>query len=354
MVFDLDGTLYHQGPVRRGMLAELLLTSAPAGEPGRVRRLLILRRFRRLREELALTVPTGFEAPLFARLSAETGQDEATLRRLVEEWMEVRPLGRLRAARLAGASGLFAVLRARGTQIAVWSDYPVHLKLAALGLQADHVLSALDPAVAALKPDPAGLKWLLGCTGVPPEAVLMVGDRNSHDGAAARALGVDFLLRSRRGPPGVPRVRDFCGLAAKLMHGPAVTKSARGWPSKLMRYGLTGGLAAVADLGGFAVLLASGMSLPAAATLSFLIATVINYLLSSHFAFQTTISFRGYMRFLTVASLGLGLNVATTILADASGLPALLAKLVGITVAFGVNFLLNLSFVFPPTNRTED
>lgn len=101
----------------------------------------------------------------------------------------------------------FAGLRAHGTQIAIWSDYPVHDKLAALGLCADHAVSATDPDVAALKPNPAGLTWLQQHTGVAPEDTLMIGDRDSHGGGAARALGVDFLLRARYGPPGHPGPR---------------------------------------------------------------------------------------------------------------------------------------------------
>ncbi|MFN4129500.1 MAG: HAD family hydrolase [Paracoccaceae bacterium] len=216
VVFDLDGTLYHQGPVRRGMLSELLFSSATPGGPGRIGRLLILRRFRQIREDLARTAPEVFDAPLFLRLSAETGQDEALLRRVVKEWMEERPLRHLQAARVAGASDLFAALRARGTQIAIWSDYPVHDKLAALDLRADHIVAATDPDVAALKPNPAGLNWLLQHTGVAPEDALMIGDRYSHDGAAARASGVDFLLRARQGPPGILRARDFRGIAAQM------------------------------------------------------------------------------------------------------------------------------------------
>lgn len=129
---------------------------------------------------------------------------------------------------------------------------------------------------------------------------------------------------------------------------------APGWLTKLMRYGLTGGLAAIVDLGGFSVMLALGMFLPVAATLSFLIATVVNYLLSASFVFENTISARGYLRFLMFASLGLLMNVAVTILADAAGLAAVMAKLVGIAIAFGGNFLLNLAFVFPQNNQTED
>lgn len=127
----------------------------------------------------------------------------------------------------------------------------------------------------------------------------------------------------------------------------------RGWPATLLRYGLTGGLAAVVDLGGFAMLLATGVPLALAAALSFLVATVVNYLLSAAFAFGAAISLRGYLRFLAVAALGLVVNVGVTVLADALGVPPVLAKLVGIGVAFFVNFLLNLVLVFPRAHRTD-
>lgn len=217
VVFDLDGTLYRQGPVRLGMMGELLAAPPSDNGIGRLVRLRILRRFRQLREELALTMPACFEGPLLERLSADTGIGEVALRALVDDWMERRPLGRLRAARVAGAAELFAALRTRGQQIGVWSDYAVRDKLAALELAADHVISARDPELATLKPDPAGLLMLLHRTGVPANATLMIGDRDSHDGAAARAAGVDFLLRARKGPPGRPCVRDFRDLAARLV-----------------------------------------------------------------------------------------------------------------------------------------
>ena len=166
VVFDLDGTLYEQAPVRRAMLVELLLSG---GEPGRLARLRLLRRFRRLREVVAEEAPRGFDGHLFSRLAEETGRPEPELRALTTEWMERRPLRRLAAARVPGAAELFSALRARGVAIAVWSDYPVTDKLAALGLRADHEISAQDPELDALKPDPAGLALLLERTGCPPE-----------------------------------------------------------------------------------------------------------------------------------------------------------------------------------------
>lgn len=219
VVFDLDGTLYRQGPVRRGMLAEILAAPPEAGPGrplGRLARLSLLRRFRRLREEISLSAPEGFDAALFARLARETGRGEPELRALAHDWMERRPLPRLMAARVPGAAELIAALRARGRAVAVWSDYPVTDKLAALGIEADHHLWAGDPGLGALKPDPAGLRLAMARAGAAPEETLMVGDRLSHDGAAAKAAGVDFLLRADRRPrrsgPRQHHLRDFRAL----------------------------------------------------------------------------------------------------------------------------------------------
>jgi putative flippase GtrA len=126
------------------------------------------------------------------------------------------------------------------------------------------------------------------------------------------------------------------------------TKPPRGWQAKLIRYGFTGGIAALVDLGGFMALLSMGLLLPVAASLSFLAASVVNYMLSVHFVFSARMTIRAYLRFLMFASLGLVINVTVTIVADdAVGLSPVLAKSAGILIAFSVNFLLNLKFVFP-------
>ena len=214
VVFDLDGTLYRQSRLRWVMLGELLTE----GGPGKLGRIRDLGRFRKLREQASDAGQPGFDATLFAGASAATGRSETGMRALVQEWMEERPLRHLRAARVDGAAELFAALRARGISIAIWSDYPIAAKRAALGLKADLSLAATDPELDTLKPNPRGLSMLLERAGCRPDQALMVGDRMSRDGAAAAALGVPFLLRSAKdGPPGVPRVVDFRKLATAVL-----------------------------------------------------------------------------------------------------------------------------------------
>ncbi|PZX18783.1 putative flippase GtrA [Palleronia aestuarii] len=124
-------------------------------------------------------------------------------------------------------------------------------------------------------------------------------------------------------------------------------RRAPAWAAKLRRYAVTGGLAAVVDLGAFAVLAAWGAAVPIAAVLSFLIANVANYLLSARFAFASRPSWRTYPLFLAAAGIGLCVNVAvTTIAASGMGVPLIAAKIAGIGVAFAVNFTLAYVVVF--------
>ena len=214
VVFDVDGTLYRQAPVRRAMLAALLRTPGTEGL-SRAGRIAALRRYRRLREEAA-AAPRGFGAALTARFCAEAGLSPARAEALVDEWMVRRPLPFVARAIVPGARALFGALRASGVQVGVWSDYPAPPKLAAMGLDADHVVSATDPDLDTLKPDPAGLVRLAAAAAAAPEQTLVIGDRMDRDGAAAAAFGAAFLLRGGSAPGGRPHVRDFVRMARDL------------------------------------------------------------------------------------------------------------------------------------------
>lgn len=206
VVFDLDGTLYEQRPVRLGMAADLLLHSLKTRS---LRDFRLVRAYRRLREELAEGGAANFAEKLHARLAARHGLAPEDVATLAEDWLERRPLKRLRGARIAGVEALFAALKRSGRQVGVWSDYPVHGKLASLGLAADHVCAATDPGIGRLKPDPAGLIALLERARVAPGEALMIGDRPERDGEAARRAGVPFLLRARRPVAGHASAADY-------------------------------------------------------------------------------------------------------------------------------------------------
>lgn len=125
-------------------------------------------------------------------------------------------------------------------------------------------------------------------------------------------------------------------------------QSSRKLPRQFMGYLMTGGLAAVVDIGLFHLLAPrlDGLLLPAVC--SFLVAAVVNYTLSSVWVYQR--AWRSWRRaglFLLFASLGLAVNAgATWYLGSQWPLPATLAKVGGVGIAFVMNFLLNTLVVF--------
>lgn len=122
----------------------------------------------------------------------------------------------------------------------------------------------------------------------------------------------------------------------------------------ILRYVLTGGLAAMIDLGGFVLLQAAGAGLATAAACSFVVAAAVNFSLSARFVFDTRPTVRRFGVFLAFAVAGLIINTSITVLAGAAvGLPGWLAKCCGIGMAFGFNFFMNSRVVFRPYGPTR-
>ena len=125
--------------------------------------------------------------------------------------------------------------------------------------------------------------------------------------------------------------------------------------SKIIPYAMTAGTAAVVDAGGFALLVGAGMAIPVAGLVSFGIAAVVNYLLTSRFVFGRRASVREFALFLSGALVGLSVNIGLTVFGVyALGLQPLVAKLLGIGTAFFVNFLINLHVVFPRARHQQE
>jgi len=113
-------------------------------------------------------------------------------------------------------------------------------------------------------------------------------------------------------------------------------------------YLVVGGFAAVVDIGLFHLLAqrVQGLLLPAVA--SFMVAAVINYSLSSLWVYRR--QWRSLKRaalFMLFASVGLCINAgATWWLGSALPIAPTLAKIGGVAIAFGANFLMNTFIVF--------
>jgi len=214
VLFDLDGTLYDQRPMRRRMALALLAAVARGAE--RPSTLDVLRRFRTHRERLAESEAEEVTVRQYADVATPLGIEPGDVRRVVERWMHQAPLAWLPRWVDPGAAQLLADLRDRGVATAIVSDFPATAKLDALGLQADVVVSAEDAGVDRLKPHPAGLLEALARLGVAPGRALMVGDRPERDGAAAARAGTGFVHRVWCGKGGPDRVRGLDALVGRV------------------------------------------------------------------------------------------------------------------------------------------
>ena len=105
--------------------------------------------------------------------------------------------------------------------------------------------------------------------------------------------------------------------------------------SRIVKYAGTAGVAAIVDVGLFWGLSELAMSSSIAAVASFLIASVVNYVLTARYVFHAPIGLVNYGLFLSGASLGFAINVGVTLyFSNVVGLLAPLSKLAGIGLAF--------------------
>jgi putative hydrolase of the HAD superfamily len=195
VVFDVDGTLYRQRPLRLKMARDILLHTLLKRD---LNAIAVLARYRRIRERLGDEEAIDFERALIAQTAAATANSPDQVRAIVSEWVEQRPLKYLAACRYPNLPQLFAGLRRSSKTIGILSDYPAKAKLEALGLAAHHVVFAGDAGIGLLKPHPRGLESLIAAAGMKPHETVVIGDRVDRDGLAARRAGAEALIRSSK------------------------------------------------------------------------------------------------------------------------------------------------------------
>ena len=206
VVFDVDGTLYRQGRLRLRMAQEILLHALSNGS---FETIAVLKTYRRIRERLGDQEVPNFEPALIGETAASTDRSPDTVRAIVTEWIEQRPLRHLGGYRYPLVLELFAGLRRTGKIIGILSDYPGTAKLEALGLAADHIVSAGDKGIGLLKPHPRGLETLMAAARTRARATLLIGDRVERDGLVARRAGVRALIRSSKPIEGWQTFAEF-------------------------------------------------------------------------------------------------------------------------------------------------
>lgn len=189
-IFDVDGTLYFQRPVRKGMalrLAGYFLT-----HPWRWKELLGIYYFRKLRETEAGRTAALEEQIRGAARRAGVKQEER-LKRAIQRWMFEEPLSLIRRHANEPLLRLLREMRAAGTRVIIYSDYAPEQKLEALGVSADAVYYPGRGGIEELKPSRRAMETILKTERVNPEHCVFFGDRPERDGKSAALAGIRFL-----------------------------------------------------------------------------------------------------------------------------------------------------------------
>lgn len=195
LVFDLDGTLYRQEPVRRVMAWRIL--RAHLFHPLRgIRTLQMLRAYRHALETLRVTHVSGNPSTQQIRMAArECNMLEFEMEICVRHWNN-QALDLLSPALRPGVVEVLQLARKKGMLLGVLSDYPAEDKLSAMALRDyfDIVVSAVDPEVQRLKPDSRGLEVVVERLGLEKHEVMYIGDRPLVDGRAAVSAGMPCAI----------------------------------------------------------------------------------------------------------------------------------------------------------------
>lgn len=198
LIFDLDGTLYDQGKLRRRMFLDLVV--GLARNPLFIKEIKVLYAFRKNREQLSGTSDDvrSIEKRQYAEVAQALGLDIADVRRIVNDWIFEKPLKHLAPCLYPGVRDLFPLLRQKKIKIGIFSDYPCDAKLQALDLKVDVMVCATDEKVDRFKPHPQGLFFTARELGVPVKKCFFIGDRDDKDGECARRAGMPYLILPRR------------------------------------------------------------------------------------------------------------------------------------------------------------
>lgn len=193
VIFDVDGTLYDQRPLRRAILRRFAAAYWKKPFTG-LRAARVLQAYRNTHEKLR---GHAYSAEVHLKLAAEkSGEPSSQVREIVGRWIEFEPLELLLPCVYPGAGMLLQKLAERGIRCGIFSDYPAADKLKAMKLSDFFSVVSCAEEAGFLKPDPRGLLDVLKRLGAEPEAAVYIGDREIDSDAAIQAGMNAVLIRN--------------------------------------------------------------------------------------------------------------------------------------------------------------
>lgn len=191
VIFDVDGTLYHQPKLRLIMLIHLI--AHYLFKPHKITELNVLKVFRKEREINAHKGHGNIAEEQYKWAANKLNYNETKVKDIVEFWMHKKPLRYLRSCVFENVRTLINELN-KIAQTAVYSDYLAHHKIKAMELNINHCFSSEQKEINTLKPNSKGILHILNHFNVDKSQALLIGDRDELDGACARNAGIDYII----------------------------------------------------------------------------------------------------------------------------------------------------------------
>jgi len=199
VVFDIDGTMYHQKKLRLMMLFELMIYYIL--RPHKLFELKIIKLFREEREKRKGYQSNDLETEQYKWVSDITKYSIQEIKKVISKWIYIKPLKYLEKSKYVYLDNLLKILKEKGIKVCVYSDYPTKEKLKALNLpiKINLEVSSIDEEINSFKPSGKGLQYIINRLGIKKNEVLFIGDRMETDGECAKNAGVDFVIIDKKG-----------------------------------------------------------------------------------------------------------------------------------------------------------
>ena len=189
-IFDFDGTLFNNLPVRIFMAIWLIIYYLP--RPLKWKELFILRDYRRLREKLFAAEAENCHELQLKNLSERYKVSTQEIWNIINLWTIEKPKFLIKKFQRKKLIAAIKKFQAEGKIIVIYSDNPVAEKVKALDFVPNFYFWSDDDLIKCMKPNPQGLNNIVKFLKLDREEILYIGDRDDRDGACAKNAGVNY------------------------------------------------------------------------------------------------------------------------------------------------------------------